>query len=152
MKCLVRNWPLCLNVGTYCSILVSHYTDLLAVCDAVGTCISSLILALRTQAGWNGDCRITLLLGLLFAGQIADWTQSRVNEQHETFTGANFTLLFLAFRFTVVVWNSSSHFCQVIATPPRPIMISVWAYSMLKAAVKGHTALRLRPQQWHLTL
>ncbi|KAG5634889.1 hypothetical protein H0H81_000406 [Sphagnurus paluster] len=46
------------------------------VADAVGTCCSSLILILRTRAVWHRDLKVTLLLGILFLGQIALWIQT----------------------------------------------------------------------------
>ena len=47
-----------------------------AVCDALGTCMSSLILVLRTRAVWHRDKRVTAILGILFIGQIVTWSQS----------------------------------------------------------------------------
>lgn len=47
-----------------------------AVCDALGTCMSSLILVLRTRAVWHRDKKVTAILGILFIGQIVTWSQS----------------------------------------------------------------------------
>ena len=47
-----------------------------AVCDALGTCMSSLILVLRTRAVWHRDRKVTAILGILFIGQIVTWSQS----------------------------------------------------------------------------
>lgn len=39
--------------------------------------MSSLILVLRTRAVWHRSKSVTILLGLLFVGQIAVWSQSQ---------------------------------------------------------------------------
>jgi len=49
---------------------------LFLVCDALGTCASSLILVLRTRAVWHRDLKVTIVMGVLFLGQIATWSQS----------------------------------------------------------------------------
>jgi hypothetical protein len=54
------------------ALLTVRYT----VADAIGTCGSSLILALRTRAVWGKNWKITAALSALFAGQIVLWCQS----------------------------------------------------------------------------
>jgi hypothetical protein len=58
------------------SLLAALLTVRCIVADAIGTCGSSLILALRTRAVWGKNWKITAALGALFAGQIVLWCQS----------------------------------------------------------------------------
>ncbi len=82
-----------------------------SVTDFLGTCTSTIILALRTAAVWNQDKRITIPLGLLCLGQIIIWTQTM--------------------RYSKSVWNDQRHVCQILSTSPVPLLIAVWSYTMI---------------------
>ena len=58
-------------------LYVVLFTKGTLVTDAIGTCGSSLILILRTRAVWQRDTKISVVLGVLFLGQISLWIQSQ---------------------------------------------------------------------------
>ncbi|KAG6815235.1 hypothetical protein H0H87_003730, partial [Tephrocybe sp. NHM501043] len=78
--------------------------------DAIGTCLSSFILILRTRAVWHRDLKVTILLGVLFCGQIALWCQT--------------------FRYSKAQWNPQRNVCAVVSTAPKPLLVAVFAYTM----------------------
>jgi len=63
-------------MSLYRNLTLRAIIDRLLVCDALGTCASSLILVLRTRAVWHRDLKVTILMGILLLGQIAAWAQS----------------------------------------------------------------------------
>lgn len=83
------------------------------VTDFLGTCTSTIILALRTIAVWHQDKRIAAPLGVLCLGQIVLWTQTM--------------------RYSKSIWNPQRKVCQILSTSPVPLLIGVWSYSELHA-------------------
>ncbi|KAJ3503300.1 hypothetical protein NLJ89_g8494 [Agrocybe chaxingu] len=100
-----------INRNALSEVPCKELTFMSKFCDAVGTCASSLILVLRTRAVWHRDRKVTLLMGLLFLGQIAVWSQT--------------------FRFSKAQWNPMRMLCDVLSTAPRMMMVGVWGYTMI---------------------
>ncbi|KAF5369189.1 hypothetical protein D9615_009957 [Tricholomella constricta] len=107
---LLHIFPMAVNLNAISEIPCQEVTWISKVADAVGTCGSSLILILRTRAVWHQNNKVSLALGILFLAQIALWLQT--------------------FRFSRAQWNPQRRVCAVISTAPKPILVSVFAYTM----------------------
>ncbi|KNZ81986.1 hypothetical protein J132_09309 [Termitomyces sp. J132] len=85
-----------------CTSYAAFVTWISKVADAIGTCLSSFILVLRTRAVWHRDIKVTILLGLLACGQIALWCQSTHILRFGSYTMAfDFVILILcAYRLS----------------------------------------------------
>ena len=66
----------CKPINSMCHIVNSYVNTRHLVCDAVGTCASSLILGLRTRAVWHRDTKVSIIMGVFFVGQMVMWAQS----------------------------------------------------------------------------
>ncbi|KAF5318849.1 hypothetical protein D9619_010967 [Psilocybe cf. subviscida] len=100
-----------INRNALHAVPCTELTFMSKFCDALGTCMSSLILVLRTRAVWHRNMYVTGILGLLLIGQIVLWGQT--------------------FRYSKAAWNETRKLCDVLSTAPRVLMISVWAYTMI---------------------
>ncbi|KJA26745.1 hypothetical protein HYPSUDRAFT_1029023 [Hypholoma sublateritium FD-334 SS-4] len=107
---LMHIFAITINRNALHEVPCTELTFMSKFCDALGTCLSSLILVLRTRAVWHRDKKVTAILGVLFIGQIVIWSQT--------------------FRFSKAKWNATRGLCDVLSTAPRALMISVWAYTM----------------------
>jgi hypothetical protein len=81
------------------------------VSDALGTCVSSIILCLRTHAVWGQEKKIGIPLAALSLGQIAMWAQT--------------------FRYSVTRWDPKRNACVTVSTAPQPLLVAVFAYSKM---------------------
>lgn len=107
---LLHVFSMAVNLNALSEIPCQQVTWISKVTDAIGTCGSSLILVLRTRAVWHRSWKATGPLLALFAGQIVVWCQT--------------------FRFSRAQWDPQRRICAVISTAPRPILITVFAYTM----------------------
>ncbi|KAF8156883.1 hypothetical protein B0H34DRAFT_783168 [Crassisporium funariophilum] len=107
---LLHIFAITINRNALSEVPCTELTFMSKFSDAMGTCSSSLILVLRTRAVWHRDMKITVILGLLFMGQIAMWSQT--------------------FRFSKAAWNPKRMLCDVLSTAPRAMLVSVFAYTM----------------------
>ncbi|KAF9462713.1 hypothetical protein BDZ94DRAFT_1165280 [Collybia nuda] len=107
---LLHIFAIAVNLNAISEIPCQEVTWISKVSDAIETCGSSLILVLRTRAVWHRDLKVTVLLGILFLAQVALWIQT--------------------FRFSKAKWNPQRNVCAVISTAPKPILVSVFAYTM----------------------
>ncbi|KAG6865412.1 hypothetical protein C0991_002906, partial [Blastosporella zonata] len=108
---LLHIFALAVNLNAISEIPCQQVTWISKIADAIGTCLSSLILILRTRAVWHRNLKITILLGVLFCGQIALWCQT--------------------FRYSKAQWNAQRSVCAVISTAPKPLLVAVFAYTMV---------------------
>lgn len=109
--CMILHiFALAVNLNAIQEIPCQEVTWISKVSDAIGTCFSSLILVLRTRAVWHRDLKVTVGLGTLFCGQIAVWCQT--------------------FRYSVSRWDPQRKACAVVSTAPRPLLVTVFAYTM----------------------
>lgn len=79
------------------------------VTDMIGTCASSMILALRTTAVWRQQKVVSIPLAIASVVQIVLWGQTM--------------------RYSKSVWNAQRQVCQIEQTSPVPLLIGVWTYS-----------------------
>ncbi|KDR76425.1 hypothetical protein GALMADRAFT_155974 [Galerina marginata CBS 339.88] len=108
---LMHIFAVTINRNALSEVPCTQLTFMSKFCDAVGTCMSSLILVLRTRAVWHRDKRVTVLLALMFVGQAAMWGQT--------------------FRYSKAAWNPKRNLCDVLSTAPRGLMVVVWGYTMV---------------------
>ncbi|KAJ3568295.1 hypothetical protein NP233_g5805 [Leucocoprinus birnbaumii] len=109
--CMILHiFAMAVNLNAIQEIPCQEVTWISKVTDAIGTCCSSLILVLRTRAVWHRDIKVTIGLGALFLGQIAVWCQT--------------------FRYSIARWDPTRRVCAVISTAPRPLLVTVFAYTM----------------------
>ncbi|KAF8646947.1 hypothetical protein AX16_007039 [Volvariella volvacea WC 439] len=109
--CMIMHiYAFAVNLNAISQIPCQEVTWISKVTDAIGTCGSSLILVLRTRAVWQRDLKVTVVLGALFLGQIAVWLQT--------------------FRYSRSRWDPQRNVCAVISTAPRPLLVTVFAYTM----------------------
>ncbi|KAH0583437.1 hypothetical protein H2248_009065 [Termitomyces sp. 'cryptogamus'] len=107
---LLHIFALAVNLNAISQIPCQQVTWISKVADAIGTCLSSFILVLRTRAVWHRDIKVTILLGLLACGQIALWCQT--------------------FRYSRAQWDPTRNVCAVLSTAPKPLLTAVFAYTM----------------------
>jgi hypothetical protein len=108
-------------------LYVVLFTKGILVSDAIGTCGSSLILVLRTRAVWQRDTKISVVLGILFLGQISLWMQS--HSLLRMMYTSPYLAFSLAFRYSRAQWDPRRNVCAVVSTAPRPILVAVFSYS-----------------------
>ncbi|KAF8884823.1 hypothetical protein BD779DRAFT_1442846 [Infundibulicybe gibba] len=107
---LLHIFAMAVNLNAIKEIPCQRVTWISKVSDAIGTCLSSFILILRTHAVWDRKLKVAIPLGALFLGQVLIWTQT--------------------FRYSRARWNPQRGVCAVISTAPRPLLVSVFAYTM----------------------
>jgi len=107
---LLHIFAMGVNLNAISEIPCQEVTWISKVSDAIGTCGSSLILVLRTRAVWQRDTKISVVLGILFLGQISLWMQT--------------------FRYSRAQWDPRRNVCAVVSTAPRPILVAVFSYTM----------------------
>ncbi|KAF9057166.1 hypothetical protein BJ165DRAFT_12626 [Panaeolus papilionaceus] len=113
---LLHIFAITINRNALSEVPCTELTFMSKFCDAVGTCCAGLILALRTRAVWHRDTKVSLLMFVLFLGQIGMWAQSE---------------RLYAFRFSTARWNPQRMLCDVLSTAPAPMLVSIFAYTMI---------------------
>ncbi|PPR04772.1 hypothetical protein CVT24_007088 [Panaeolus cyanescens] len=108
---LLHIFAITINRNALSEVPCTELTFMSKFCDAVGTCCSGLILALRTRAVWHRDWKVSLLMLVLFLGQIGMWAQT--------------------FRFSTARWNPQRMLCDVLSTAPAAMLVSIFAYTMV---------------------
>ncbi|KAG8857664.1 hypothetical protein FRB96_005682 [Tulasnella sp. 330] len=107
---LIHLYAYCVNLNAISYIDCDTVVWMSKITGMIGTCISSMILALRTTAVWHQKLYISIPLALGSAIQIILWGQTM--------------------KFSHSVWNSQRVACVIEQTSPVPLLIGVWSYTM----------------------
>jgi len=107
---LIHIYAYCVNLNAISEINCDTVVWMSKITDMIGTCTSTMILALRTTAVWHQKKYITFPLLGLCAVQLILWGQTM--------------------RYSHSVWNPQRKVCQIEQTSPVPLLIGVWGYTM----------------------
>ncbi|KAG8981257.1 hypothetical protein FRC05_004159 [Tulasnella sp. 425] len=107
---LIHIFAYCVNLNAITEIDCDTVVWLSKITDFLGTCTSSIILALRTIAVWHRIKRVWIPLATLCVVQVVLWC--------------------LTMQYSKSVWNSQRKVCQILSTSPVPLLIGVWGFTM----------------------
>lgn len=108
---LIHIFAYCVNLNAIQQINCDTVVWLSKITDMLGTCTSSIILALRTIAVWHRIKRVWVPLAGLCVVQVVLWC--------------------LTMRYSKSVWNPQRKVCQIQSTSPVPLLIGVWGFTMM---------------------
>ncbi|KAG9050125.1 hypothetical protein FS837_007650 [Tulasnella sp. UAMH 9824] len=108
-------WPMLLYFANRIFMLIHIFAycvnlNAIQLTDMLGTCTSTIILALRTIAVWHRIKRVWVPLAGLGVVQVVLWG--------------------LTMQYSKSVWNSQRKVCQILSTSPVPLLITVWSFTM----------------------
>ncbi|KAG8898722.1 hypothetical protein FRC01_010788, partial [Tulasnella sp. 417] len=108
-------WPMLLYFANRIFMLIHIFAycvnlNAIQLTDMLGTCTSTIILALRTIAVWHRIKRVWVPLAGLSVVQVVLWG--------------------LTMQYSKSVWNSQRRVCQILSTSPVPLLIAVWSFTM----------------------
>ncbi|KAG9017530.1 hypothetical protein FRB90_000955 [Tulasnella sp. 427] len=107
---LIHIFAYCVNLNAIQEIDCDVVVWLSKVTDFLGTCTSSIILALRTIAVWHRIKRVWIPVAFMCVIQVGLWC--------------------VTMRYSKSVWNPQRRVCQILSTSPVPLLIAVWSFTM----------------------